>query len=98
MGFKAILVCINADLLDVSFAGRIIDENFIGDLPPGVDPCGENGEFHTFCFDGPVFKKAIPFVIGEKEYREYKAPQLSTENNIGFWFCDLLPVNNSAIK
>jgi uncharacterized protein (TIGR00290 family) len=43
LGFKAIIICINADLLDVSFAGRIIDKEFINDLPPGVDPCGENG-------------------------------------------------------
>jgi uncharacterized protein (TIGR00290 family) len=98
-GFKAILVCINSDLLDISFAGRIIDENFINDLPPGVDPCGENGEFHTFCFDGPVFKNPVPFIIGEKTYREYKAPgnakddpPSTQKNDIGFWFCDLLPV------
>lgn len=99
LGFKAILVCINSALLDISFAGRIIDENFINDLPPGVDPCGENGEFHTFCFDGPVFKKPVSFTIGEKTYREYEAPKNTTDpsassaqkNNVGFWFCDLLP-------
>lgn len=100
LGFKAILVCINSDLLDISFAGRIIDEAFINDLPPGVDPCGENGEFHTFCFDGPVFKQPIPFIIGEKTYREYKAPinakddspSATQKSDIGFWFCDLLSV------
>jgi uncharacterized protein (TIGR00290 family) len=97
LGFKAILVCINATLLDESFAGRIIDKNFILGLPEGVDPCGENGEFHTFCYDGPIFKEPVQFKIGEKIYREYKAPtnnddkNLSPEkNNIGFWFCDLL--------
>jgi uncharacterized protein (TIGR00290 family) len=97
LGFKAILVCINADLLDASFAGRIIDEQFIKDLPPGVDPCGEYGEFHTFCFDGPIFKKPINFEIGEKVYREYKRPESSAnvsgqqqKNDIGFWFCDLM--------
>jgi uncharacterized protein (TIGR00290 family) len=100
LGFKAILVCIKSDLLDVSFAGRIIDKDFIKDLPPNVDACGENGEFHTFCFDGPIFKKAINFTIGEKIYREYKAPENKEDkcfsptqkNNMGFWFCDLLPV------
>lgn len=98
LGFKAILVCINSDLLDISFAGRIIDKNFITDLPAGVDPCGENGEFHTFCFDGPIFKHSIPFIIGEKTYREYKAPgnvkddSSAQKSDIGFWFCDLLPV------
>ena len=89
LGFKAILVCIKSDLLDASFAGRIIDNDFIKDLPPNVDPCGENGEFHTFCFDGPIFKHPIDFEIGEKIYREYKSP-ITKEDNVGFWFCDIL--------
>ena len=91
LGFKAILVCIKSDLLDASFAGRIIDNDFIKDLPPNVDPCGENGEFHTFCFDGPIFKHPIDFEIGEKIYREYKSP-ITKEDNVGFWFCDILSV------
>jgi len=100
LGFKAIVICINADLLEDSFAGRVIDRSFIDDLPKGVDPCGENGEFHTFCFDGPIFKKPIPFVVGEKVYREYNAPvdndpgkdeALLEKKKMGFWFCDLLP-------
>jgi uncharacterized protein (TIGR00290 family) len=91
LGFKAILVCVDAKKLDASFAGRIIDERFIADLPNGVDPCGENGEYHTFCFDGPIFKKAIPFQIGERIYREYDAPSGGqTEEKAQFWFCDLL--------
>ena len=104
LGFKAIVVCINADLLDRSFAGRVIDENFINDLPSNVDVCGENGEFHTFCFDGPIFKRPIQFEIGECVYREYKVPKSNdvqqTENiphkkdSMGFWFCDLLTVTN----
>jgi len=95
LGFKAIVICINAELLDVSFAGRIIDEDFINDLPPNVDPCGENGEFHTFCFDGPIFNKPIDFTIGEKIYREYDMPKQGDDEKsgkIGFWFCDLLPL------
>jgi diphthamide synthase (EF-2-diphthine--ammonia ligase) len=59
LGFKAIVVSIDAGLLDVSFAGRIIDQDFTNELPHGVDVCGENGEFHTFCFDGPIFKNPI---------------------------------------
>ncbi len=93
-GFKAIVVCINADLMDASFVGRIIDKDFIKDLPGNVDPCGENGEFHTFCFDGPVFKHPIDFTIGEKIFKEYKAPKedaAKNTNNMGFWFCDLIP-------
>jgi uncharacterized protein (TIGR00290 family) len=82
-GFKAIVICIKVDLLDASFAGRIIDKHFANDLLTNVDPCGENGEFHTFCFDGPIFKEPIDFQTGEKIYREYKSPE--NENvSIGF--------------
>ncbi|HEY4874675.1 MAG TPA: ATP-binding protein [Puia sp.] len=88
LGFKAIVVCVSADKLDKSFAGRIIDKKFIHDLPDGIDPCGENGEFHSFCFDGPIFKNPIPFTIGATVYREYKSP--NGQNDTGFWFCDLL--------
>lgn len=98
-GFKAIVVCVDSNLLNSSFAGRIIDNDFIKDLPSNVDVCGENGEFHTFCFDGPVFKTPVSFTLGEKIYREYKAPKNNKDNNfsvsktsdMGFWFCDLLP-------
>ena len=86
LGFKAVTVCVDANKLDASFAGRIIDENFLTDLPEGVDPCGENDEFHTFCFDGPIFSKPVSFTIGEKIFREDKGPGNLTS---GFWFCDL---------
>jgi len=79
LGFKAIITCVNADALDSSFAGMIIDENFLSALPAGVDPCGENGEFHTFVFDGPNFAQPVEFSVGETVLRD------------GFWFCDLLP-------
>ena len=98
-GFKTIVVCVNDRYLDQSFCGRIIDEQFLDDLPPGVDPCGENGEFHTFVFDGPIFKHALPFSIGEIVYKKYAAPKSDADScaktvddsNIqyGFWFCDL---------
>ncbi len=99
LGFKTIVVCVKSSLLDSSFAGRIIDTEFIADLPSAVDPCGENGEFHTFVFDGPIFKFPIKFSIGEKVYREYPAPRNSDDNcfspnqdsQIGFWYCDLIP-------
>jgi len=80
LGFRAIAVCVDPRVLDPSFVGRSLDESFFADLPPGVDPCGENGEFHTFVFDGPIFHKPIQFQIGEKVTRD------------GFCFCDLLPV------
>jgi len=66
-------------VLDQSFVGRMIDREFLNDLPSGVDVCGENGEFHTFVFDGPMFKKPVNCKLGEVVYRE------------SFYFCDLLP-------
>lgn len=87
LGFKTVVVCVNSALLDKSFAGRIVDKGFIKDLPSGVDPCGENGEFHTFCFDGSFFKYPVKFSIGETIFKEYNHGGIKN----GFWFCDLLP-------
>lgn len=75
LGFKTIVVCVKEEVLDKDFAGRVIDPQFLEDLPAGVNPCGENGEFHTFVFDGPIFKHPVPFVAGEKVFREYVAPK-----------------------
>jgi uncharacterized protein (TIGR00290 family) len=79
LGFKAVVTCVDGKVLDPSFAGMMIDEDFLSALPASVDPCGENGEFHTFVFDGPAFKEAVRFSVGEKVERD------------SFWFCDLLP-------
>lgn len=76
LGFKTIVTCVNEMYLDKSFAGRIIDKDFIKDLPENVDPCGENGEFHTFTFDGPIFKNPISFDIGETIKKGYPRPKL----------------------
>ena len=65
MGFKAVVTCVDGKVLDSSFAGMMIDEDFLSALPPHVDPCGENGEFHTFVFDGPIFKEAVRLSVGE---------------------------------
>jgi uncharacterized protein (TIGR00290 family) len=78
-GFRAIAVCIDSKVLDPSFAGRELDASFFADLPPGVDPCGENGEFHTFVFDGPIFSRPVDFTLGEVVQRD------------SFVFRDLLP-------
>jgi uncharacterized protein (TIGR00290 family) len=77
--FRAVAVCIDSKVLDPSFAGRDLDESFFADLPPGVDPCGENGEFHTFVFDGPIFARPVDFTLGEVVQRD------------SFIFRDLLP-------
>lgn len=74
LGLKAVTVCLDVYSLDVSFAGRLADDKFFSDLPANMDPCGENGEFQTFCFDGPIFEKPFPFQVGEKIYREYDVP------------------------
>lgn len=99
LGFKAIVVCINEKYLDKSFCGRIIDKSFIEDLPGNVDVCGENGEFHTFVFDGPLFKIPVAFTKGEIVRRTYTPPKDQNDNcfqlipaeDYGFYFCDLLP-------
>jgi uncharacterized protein (TIGR00290 family) len=101
LGFKTIVVCVNERFLDKSFVGRIIDQDFINDLPENVDVCGENGEFHTFTFDGPIFSKPIDFKVGEIVYRKYEKPKEGSSNtacdsdatdafDYGFWYCDLV--------
>ncbi|WP_415329168.1 diphthine--ammonia ligase [Chryseobacterium sp. MMS23-Vi53] len=93
LGFKTIVTCVNETYLDKSFAGRIIDKNFIKDLPENVDPCGENGEFHTFTFDGPIFKNPIDFKVGETVKKTYPKPKSNDNEENGeyvFWFCDLI--------
>ena len=77
LGFAAFLVCVDTENLDAAFAGRAFDEDLLRDLPPGVDPCGENGEFHTFVHAGPVFRAPIPCRRG------------AVEDRGRFWFCDL---------
>ncbi|WP_109696486.1 Dph6-related ATP pyrophosphatase [Chitinophaga deserti] len=70
-GFKAIIVCVNDRYLPASFAGRELDASFLADLPAGVDPCGENGEFHSFVYDGPIFSSPVRFTPGEVTTRTY---------------------------
>ncbi len=77
--FRAIAACIDPKALNCSLAGRELDDSFFRDLPAGVDPCGENGEFHTFVFDGPIFRNPIPVRAGEVVERD------------SFIYCDLLP-------
>jgi len=78
VGFRAVVTCVDPKKLSTTYAGREFDESFLADLPPGVDPCGENGEFHTFVYDGPVFKKPIHVSVGELVLRD------------GFQFADLV--------
>lgn len=89
-GFKSKIVSANAKWFGRDFVGQDISHDLINSLPKEVDPCGENGEFHSFCYDGPIFKKAVEFEIGVKEKHSYKNPTDSAKE-IGFWFCDLIP-------
>ena len=86
LGYKTIVVCTQQGLED--FCGRVIDERFIEDLPKGVDPCVENGEFHTLVFNGPIFKNPIDFTLGEKIFKTFPSP--SEEAAQGYWYIDLI--------
>jgi uncharacterized protein (TIGR00290 family) len=77
-GFAARLVCVDTTQLDATFAGRVFDAHLLADLPVGVDPCGERGEFHTFVSDGPPFTAAIPYRVGQTILRDER-----------FMFCDI---------
>jgi len=81
LGYEAIVTCANSNLLDSTLVGRAFDEQFLSTLPEAVDPCGENGEFHSFVSDGPIFQRQIPHTTGETVLRDN-----------GFYYCDLVPV------
>ena len=92
--FKTVICCTNDAYLGEEWAGRIIDDQFLSSLPANVDPCGENGEYHTFCFDGPIFTKPINITIGEKIYKPFEIRttddcNLPASKTKGFWFCEL---------
>jgi uncharacterized protein (TIGR00290 family) len=98
LGFRAIVVCVNDRYLDASYCGRLLDEDFVRDLPAGVDPCGENGEYHSFVFDAPYFSAPIAFTTGPPVRRTYAPPAGSQASQAphnpfaaGFWYCDLQP-------
>ncbi len=107
LGFQAVIVCVDERYLDKSFAGRLLDKDFLKDLPQGIDPCGENGEYHSFVFDGPLFRQPVKFKKGGLVYKRSKpvdcSPKVSSPPHdfpsvisqsieTGFWYCDLLPV------
>lgn len=93
LDFKTIVCCVNDFYLNENDVGKEIDLEYIKKLPQLVDPCGENGEYHSFCYSGPIFKKKIEFSLGEKVYRPL-AENVSEEKNVspkGFWYIDLIP-------
>jgi len=86
LGLKAVVTCIDSKILDKTFVGRLYDKHFLGDLPSGVDPCGENGEFHSFVYDGPIFREKIALTPGEVVLRDDR-----------FYFCDLIPAEGIGV-
>ena len=100
--FGTMICCVNDGSLGEEAVGRDLTEEFIRSLPANVDPCGENGEFHSFAYAGPVFRQPVKFTVGEKIYRPVETTQPTSSNSgyvcapgsrqtKGFWFCDLLP-------
>ncbi|MVM29407.1 diphthine--ammonia ligase [Spirosoma sp. HMF4905] len=98
LGFRAVLVCVNEKQLGAEFVGRELDLDLLKDLPKTVDPCGENGEYHSFVYDGPIFSSRVGFIKGEVVRRTY-GPSGSTDGSIndsdrgwdtGFWYQDLI--------
>ena len=81
-GFRAMVVCVDSRVLPPSFSGREYDASFLEDLPREADPCGENGEFHTFVYDGPLFRERVRCTIGEQVTRDER-----------FVFTDLMPAS-----
>ncbi|HEV7230339.1 MAG TPA: diphthine--ammonia ligase [Bacteroidia bacterium] len=101
--FRTVICCVNDAWLGEDWVGKEIDSGTMLRMPEAVDACGENGEFHTFCFAGPLFKKEIKFVLGEKVYKQL-LPDLKKDNvcgseplTKGFWYCDLISEPVSVI-
>jgi uncharacterized protein (TIGR00290 family) len=86
LGFKAIITSVDSNILGKSFAGREYDEHFLSDLPANVDPCGENGEFHSFVYGGPIFRERVLFTKGEIVLRDNR-----------FYYCTWCPSDSNAI-
>jgi uncharacterized protein (TIGR00290 family) len=85
MGFKAFVSCVEGKV-GPGFVGRAYDAEFVRDLPTGIDPCGEYGEFHTFVYDGPIFKRPVAVRVGEIVTRD------------GRHYADLLPEKDEALE
>jgi uncharacterized protein (TIGR00290 family) len=96
-GLQTIVVTTTADILDQRYIGRLIDKDFIQDLPPGVDVCGENGEYHTFCYAGGMFRNPVPFALGGPFQKSFpiKLSDGSTQN-YAYWFANLQDTDTST--
>ncbi len=91
-GIKAMIICVHDKFLGKEFLGRFINRELLNDLPEGVDPCGENGEYHTVVIDAPFFNEPIAVHKGEIVYKQYQASdQTDTAWHTGFYFLDVQP-------
>lgn len=100
LGFKTVIACTQERL--GFLVGEVITQDLIANFPADIDVCGENGEFHTFAFEGPIFKKAIKYTLGEQVFKAYAAPKNTNDSclqdvakqplNLGFWYIDLVGV------
>jgi diphthamide synthase (EF-2-diphthine--ammonia ligase) len=81
VGFRAVITCVDTQVLGRPFVGREFDGRFLADLSPAIDPCGENGAFHSFVYNGPIFRERVPYAKGRIVLRENR-----------FYYCDLVPV------
>lgn len=106
LGFRTIIVCTQNHLENLT--GKEITKELISKFPDDIDVCGENGEFHTFVFDGPIFNDPVAFDVGENVFKEFKAPKNADDSCIsntsvsdkksGFWYTDLLPGKLEATR
>lgn len=95
-GLKTVVVTTTADILDERYIGRTIDESFLKDLPPGTDICGENGEYHTFCYAGGMFNAPVPFSLGQPRQATYPVKlDDGTVKEYTYWFANLQDADNS---
>ena len=105
LGFRAVICCVNDAYLGKTDVGRELDADFIKTLPFNVDPCGENGEYHSFAFAGPIFRQPLRVKVGEKVYRpiEETHPDSTVSSppdkpqTKGFWFCDLTLATDAVV-
>lgn len=86
LGFKAVITCVDSNVLDKKYVGRIFNKQFLKELPSNIDPCGENGEFHSFVYDGPIFREKILCTKGKIVLRENR-----------FYYCDLIPIHKGIL-
>lgn len=89
-GFEAITCCVQSDKLGKDWIGKQLNADFFRELPLGVDPFGENGEFHTFCYKGPVFRNSITYETGEVVFKPLQIKQADGAEDAGFLFMDVI--------